>query len=131
MRGRPLDGYDVPGMNILRWEDIPLEQLTPLLTRQAIHGTNLTIGLFHLDKGCDLPEHKHIHEQICVLLEGRLRFRSQDREVILEAGSMLHFAPNEPHAVTALEDSIAMDVFGPVRDDWRSGDDAYIRESPK
>jgi hypothetical protein len=27
-----------------------------------------------------------------------------------------------------LEDSVAIDVFAPVREDWRRGDDAYLRE---
>jgi len=29
--------------------------------------------------------------------------------------------------VEALEDSLAVDVFSPVREDWIRGDDAYLR----
>ena len=32
-----------------------------------------------------------------------------------------------PHEVEALEDSLVLDVFSPVRDDWVRGDDAYLR----
>jgi hypothetical protein len=32
-----------------------------------------------------------------------------------------------PHAAEALEDSVALDLFSPVREDWLRGDDAYLR----
>jgi quercetin dioxygenase-like cupin family protein len=41
---------------------------------------------------------------------------------------VLHIAANEPHSAEALEDCQVMDVFSPVRDDWRRGDDAYLRK---
>jgi hypothetical protein len=31
------------------------------------------------------------------------------------------------HDAEALEDSVVLDVFCPVREDWRRGDDAYLR----
>ncbi len=114
-------------MNLYDWESVPLERLNPLLGRQAIHGANLTVSLIHLDKGCIVPEHSHANEQISILLEGRLHFRGPSLDVILEPGQLMLLPPNERHAVEALENSIAMDVFAPAREDWRSGDDAYLR----
>jgi hypothetical protein len=32
-----------------------------------------------------------------------------------------------PHRAEALDDSLVLDVFSPVREDWRRGDDAYLR----
>ena len=32
-----------------------------------------------------------------------------------------------PAKVEAIEDSVVLDVFSPVRDDWVRGDDAYLR----
>ncbi len=40
---------------------------------------------------------------------------------------MIEIVSTEPHRVVALEDSVAMDVFAPVREDWLRGDDAYLR----
>jgi quercetin dioxygenase-like cupin family protein len=34
---------------------------------------------------------------------------------------------NVPHEVEALEDSVLLDVFSPVREDWLRGEDAYLR----
>ena len=44
------------------------------------------------------------------------------------AGDLVEIPSNEAHRVVALEDSVAMDVFQPVRADWVRGDDAYLRE---
>ncbi len=114
-------------MKLHNWEDVPLERLNPLLARQALHCDNMTVSLIHLDKGCVVPEHRHANEQMSILLTGRLRFRGPDFDVTLEPGRLMHLSPDEPHSVEALEDSIAMDLFAPAREDWRTGDDAYLR----
>jgi quercetin dioxygenase-like cupin family protein len=101
--------------------------MNPLLVRQVIHGDKITLARLELVKGCFVPEHAHANEQITVLQKGRLRFHLSGRELILDAGSVLHIPSNAPHDVLALEDSVAMDVFSPPREDWRSGDDAYLR----
>ncbi|HWR51187.1 MAG TPA: cupin domain-containing protein [Bryobacteraceae bacterium] len=114
-------------MTIYNWEDVKLEQMNPLLGRQAIHCANMTVAMIHLDSGCIVPEHRHANEQVSVLLQGRLRFLSEGKEYTIAAGQVLHIPPNAPHSVEALEDSLAMDLFSPAREDWRSGDDAYLR----
>jgi hypothetical protein len=43
------------------------------------------------------------------------------------AGESVVIPSEVPHAVEALEDSVVLDVFSPVRDDWVRGDDAYLR----
>jgi quercetin dioxygenase-like cupin family protein len=116
-------------MTIYNWEDVKLEPMNPLLRRQAIHTANMTVALIHLDNGCVVPEHRHANEQVTVLLQGRLRFLSEGNEYTIAAGQVLQIPPDAPHSVEALEDSLAMDLFSPAREDWRSGDDAYLRGS--
>jgi quercetin dioxygenase-like cupin family protein len=100
----------------------------PLFSRQVVHGDRITIARIELAKGCVVPEHAHVNEQITMLQQGRLLFRIGGRELTLEAGDVLHIAAHEPHSVEALEDCQVTDVFSPVRDDWRRGDDAYLRK---
>ena len=38
---------------------------------------------------------------------------------------------NLPHRVEVLEDSVVFDLFAPVRADWLSGNDAYLRQAPE
>jgi quercetin dioxygenase-like cupin family protein len=62
-----------------------------------------------------------------VLVEGLLRFIFDDQEKLLSPGQVMEIPPNAPHRVEALEDSLAMDLFAPRREDWIRGDDAYLR----
>ncbi len=109
------------------WKTIEREQLNALLVRQVVHGEKMSVARIELAKGCVVPEHAHANEQITVLQKGKLRFRFPGRELVVEAGAVLQIASNEPHEVVALEDSVALDVFSPPREDWRTGNDAYLR----
>ena len=50
-----------------------------------------------------------------------------EREVIVRAGEVLVIPSNLPHRAIALEDTLDVDVFNPPRQDWLSGNDAYLR----
>lgn len=101
--------------------------MNSLITRQVIHSERMTISRLTLKKGATVPRHQHENEQVTMLESGRLRFVFDDEEPVLEAGQAMQIAPNRPHAVEALEDSIACDLFAPIRADWIRGDDAYLR----
>jgi quercetin dioxygenase-like cupin family protein len=103
------------------------EQMSARISRKVVHGANLTIARLELQKYAVVPEHSHPNEQMCTVERGALKFVSGGREQIVRAGESLIIPPNEPHLVEALEDSIAVDVFAPVREDWIRGDDAYLR----
>ena len=115
-------------MSAFSWEQIPPEQMNPLVSRRVMHGAQMTIAQVLLNKGAQVPEHHHPHEQTTMLKSGKLVFRMQGKEVVVEAGTLLNIPPHVPHAVEALEDSEAIDVFSPTRDDWQRGDDAYLRQ---
>jgi quercetin dioxygenase-like cupin family protein len=115
-------------MKLYQWDTIEKEQLTSLLGRQVIHAGNLTVARIHLAKGAVVPEHCHVNEQITMLQSGRLRFLVGGREIEVQAGQALVLEPNVPHRVEAIEDSLAVDLFSPARDDWKTGDDAYLRK---
>ncbi len=114
-------------MNVYRWDQIEKEQLSPHLARQVIHGKNMTVARVHLAKGAVVPLHSHPNEQITLLESGRLRFTMGGEERVVEAGETVQIPPQLPHQVEALEDSVAVDLFSPVREDWIRGDDAYLR----
>jgi quercetin dioxygenase-like cupin family protein len=114
-------------MQLYDWNSLPAEQLNPLATRRMIHSAQMTIARLELRKGAVVPEHAHINEQICNVDRGALRITVEGADQVVRAGESLVIPPNAPHAVTALEDSAAMDIFTPRREDWIRGDDAYLR----
>ena len=109
------------------WTEIPEEQLNQAISRQMIHGETMTVARLRLRRGAVVPLHQHVNEQITLLEQGKLRFVISDEERIVSAGEALTIPPNAPHLVEALEDSLATDLFCPVREDWIRGDDAYLR----
>ena len=48
----------------IRWNEVEQEQLNPLLDRQMIPGQDLMLALVLLKKGCVVPEHSHVNEQL-------------------------------------------------------------------
>ena len=110
-----------------RWADYQPDQMNPLVTRQYIVGSNVMLARMVLKKGALVPRHHPIHDQISHVVEGALSFRLEGNEVTVRAGEILCIPPHLPHEVVALEDSVALDIFNPPREDWIRGDDAYLR----
>ena len=80
-----------------------------------------------IKKDGTVPLHKHHHEQMCFLLKGSLKFNLAGKEYQMSEGEVLQIPSNQEHGVLALRDSVALDVFSPIREDWLSGDDSYLR----
>jgi quercetin dioxygenase-like cupin family protein len=114
-------------MRVHRWDSIEREKMTPDIERRFVHSARMTTALLDLRQGAVVPRHSHDNEQISHVLSGRLLFEFDDGTVEVAAGEMMEIESNAPHRVVALEDSVAMDVFAPVRGDWLRGDDAYLR----
>jgi quercetin dioxygenase-like cupin family protein len=115
-------------MDSTRWHDEPVEQLSPTIGRRMFHTDTMTVAWITLAKGALVPRHLHPNEQVATVLEGRLRFIVGDgEELIASVGESVPLGANVPHEVEALEDSVVLDVFSPVRQDWLRGDDAYLR----
>lgn len=114
-------------MKLHRWNDIQEESLNAALTRRVVHTARLTLARLTLKQGCAVPLHAHENEQVCTVESGRLKFIYPDGEIEVGAGESLEIPSLVPHQVVALEDSVAVDLFAPRREDWISGDDAYLR----
>jgi unsaturated pyranuronate lyase len=110
-----------------RWAEIEPEQMNPLITRQYVTGTGTMLARLVLKKGARVPLHHHFHEQISHVVAGALDFLLVEGAVTVRAGEVLCIPPHAPHEVIALEDSVALDIFNPPRQDWIDGDDAYLR----
>jgi quercetin dioxygenase-like cupin family protein len=101
-------------------KDIPAKQLAPGLTGYYVHGKDLTLGMVEITKGSQLPEHHHVHEQITYIIEGQLDMMIGGKLYPLTTG-MYHVIPsNTPHSAIAATDCKVIDVFNPVREDYRS-----------
>jgi len=115
---------------LFRWEAMPKERLSEKLDRRMITGDRMMITHIYLKKGCVVPRHHHMNEQITYVLEGALRFTlgaGGEEKVDVRAGEVLHIPSDLPHSAEALEDTLDVDIFDPPRQDWLDGTDEYLR----
>ena len=109
------------------WNSVELEDLNPLLQRHFVVGQNVMLARVLLKKGCIVPEHSHHNEQITYILEGALKFWSDGKELVVNAGEVLVIPPHMPHKAEAVEDTVDLDIFNPPRADWINKTDQYLR----
>ncbi len=114
-------------MKVYRWSEMAKEQMNASIARQVIHSERMTVARIHLSKGGLVPAHRHPSEQMTMLERGRLRFTVEGESVVLQPGELLHIPSDALHHVEALEDSVAVDLFAPPREDWIRGEDSYFR----
>jgi quercetin dioxygenase-like cupin family protein len=115
-------------MQLLAWENVKKEILNDKLWRKVVSGEKIMVAQLCLFKDCLVPLHHHESEQISVVLQGALKFELEGREVMARAGEVLVIPSNVPHSVLAIEDTIGLDVFSPIRHDWLDGTDNYLRK---
>jgi quercetin dioxygenase-like cupin family protein len=114
-------------VQVLRWDDEPLERLNDGIGRRMLNGEALTLAQITLAAGAVVPEHEHPNEQIATVVSGRLRFVVGGEEREVAPGESVLIPGGVPHRVEVLEDAVVLDVFAPRREDWIRGDDAYLR----
>ncbi len=73
---------------------------------------------FKLEKGSQLPSHRHPYEQTGYLLSGKLRFRIGDKWQLAEPGDSWCIPENVGHQVEVLEDAVVLELFAPIRRDY-------------
>jgi quercetin dioxygenase-like cupin family protein len=103
------------------------EVMNDKLARKFVTGEKAMLAQIFLKKGALVPTHQHESEQITYILEGALLFRLEGKEVTVGKGQVLLIPSNVPHSAEALEDTLDLDVFSPIRQDWIDKDDAYLR----
>ena len=83
-----------------------------------VHGEKTLMGQFKIARGSEVPMHSHPHEQTGILISGRLRFNVAGEIFDAEPGDSWCLPGDVEHSAEALEDSMIIEVFSPVREDY-------------
>lgn len=81
---------------------------------------SMCMSQFVLKKGACLPLHSHPNVQSGYLLKGRIRLYIDDEVQELTPGSTWCIQNNLKHWAEILEDSVAIEVFQPVKERYSS-----------
>jgi len=103
-------------------KDIQPKNLAPGITGHYAHGEKATFGFVEIKKGSSVPLHSHIHEQITYIIEGQLDMNIGGEDFSLTDGMYHVIHSNIPHSAVAITDCKLIDVFGPVREDYKTTD---------
>lgn len=82
-------------------------------------GQNVMMVRFTFEPFLVTPVHAHPHEQMTLVMKGRVKFFVNGEERIVSAGDVLHFPPHHRHGATMLDEEVVLiDIFSPVREDF-------------
>jgi quercetin dioxygenase-like cupin family protein len=86
--------------------------------RTLVHGEKSLMSKFLLKAGSELPIHGHPYEQAGYLIRGRLRLFIGGEVGEAGPGDSWCIASDVPHRAEVLEDSEALEIFSPAREDY-------------
>ena len=99
--------------------DIPVAQ--GITRKTLVHGRNTLMTEFVLKKGALLPRHQHPQEQIGYLVSGHMILTIGNYIHDVQAGDSWMIPGDVEHHATIITDSVAVEVFSPVREDYLPG----------
>lgn len=101
------------------WSRVRVERTAEGIERQMIVGENLMMCRFRFAPFLETPAHSHSHEQMTLVISGRVRFTIGNEERIVSPGEILYFPPNSRHGATMMDEEVVLiDIFSPVREDF-------------
>lgn len=100
-------------------DDLVANELIPGFNGKMIHTDGMTLAYWDIKKDSELKEHQHPQEQVVNMLEGEFEITVQGTSHHLIKGDILAIEGNQPHSGRAITDCKILDVFTPVRDDYR------------
>ncbi len=98
-----------------------VEGVPGVIRKTLAYNTEAMLCHFALKAGATIPVHNHRATQIGYIVRGRARFLGENPADTFEAGSgeSYVFSAFVKHGTVALEDTEYVEVFVPVRDEYK------------
>lgn len=106
-------------MPFVKIEDSVSKELFAGFHGKFIHSDNMTFAWWDIEAGSELPPHSHPHEQVANVLEGTFEMTIDGQTHLLEPGTMAVIPSNAVHSGKAITACRILDVFQPVREEYR------------
>lgn len=107
---------------MVRREDIVAEAVNQQVNRRVMaYDSQLMLVEMEMKKGGVGALHTHPHHQVDYLVSGLVEFEMNGEKQTLRPGDSVLIPPEVEHGAVALEDSILLDIFSPMREDFLQG----------
>lgn len=103
----------------LNLTNIPTKEIMPGYHAKMVHATQMSIAFWEVEQGAKVPEHSHKNEQIMHVIEGEFEFTLDGQTQVHGPGDIVVIAPHKPHSGNALTACKLLDVFSPVREEYK------------
>jgi quercetin dioxygenase-like cupin family protein len=114
-----VDGETLLSALVTDWTKLPSDVTAPGIRRQMVVGQNVMMCRFTFDPFVVTDEHTHPHEQMTLIMKGRVKFTIGGEVRIVSAGDVMHFPPHNRHGATMLDEEVVLiDIFSPIREDF-------------
>lgn len=107
-------------MPLVELASINPKEIVPGYSARFIHTENMTFSYLDVKAGAALKEHSHPHEQVAHVLEGEFELTLDGEPIRFKPGQVIVIPSNVPHSGLAITDCTLLDVFYPVREDYRA-----------
>jgi quercetin dioxygenase-like cupin family protein len=83
------------------------------------HSAQISYGCVTIEEAVVVPEHAHPHEQWTYIIEGEMEFTLDGKKQLLLPGMGAFIGSNVLHGAMAITACRVIDVFTPVREDYK------------
>jgi quercetin dioxygenase-like cupin family protein len=91
------------------------------VTAQALFGERAMLNLVELEPGAVVALHSHPHEQLGIILRGSMTLMVGGTDHVLDEMDAYTLPGNVEHeGIAGPHGALALDVFQPVREDYRT-----------
>jgi quercetin dioxygenase-like cupin family protein len=95
------------------------KQILPgIMLKTLVYGDKSLLSEFRLEQGSQLPSHAHPQEQTGYLIAGQIRLSIGDEIFEVAPGDSWNIPGGVTHRAEILADSLAIEVFSPIREDY-------------
>ncbi|MCD6089937.1 MAG: cupin domain-containing protein [Bacteroidales bacterium] len=106
-------------MQKININEISSKEVIPGFHGIFVHAENMTTAYWDIVAGSLMPEHAHIQEQIMNLIEGEFELELEGKILKLYSGAVVVIPSNARHSGKAITHCKIIDVFHPVREDYK------------
>lgn len=105
---------------IVRNDGLDPEIIGGLVSRKVLGtgGSLMMVEVSFRKGGIGEVHHHEEHEQVSYIVKGSFEVSVGEDKSVLRAGDSFYAGLRVPHGVVALEDSIILDVFTPIRNEF-------------
>lgn len=106
-------------MDYQNLKEMEAREMVPGMKARFIHSGAMTFAFWDIAAESTLPEHSHPHEQVMYVMEGECNFTVNGETRRVGPGGVVVIPPHAVHSSQPLKECRVLDVFHPVREDYR------------